>query len=132
LSGLHHVAITVSDLDRSAEWYSRVLDMREQFREDSPTRKAAAVYRFKDGPWSVGLVQHGEPGASGFDPTVIGLDHVAFTIGSRESMRSWAQHLDEQGVDHSGPIEVPPGEILNFKDPDGIALALFWDRDGTP
>jgi hypothetical protein len=29
---------------------------------------------------------------------------------------------------HSGPIEVPPGEILNLKDPDGITLALFWDR----
>jgi hypothetical protein len=31
-------------------------------------------------------------------------------------------------VAHSGPIEVPPGEILNFKGPGGIAPALFWDR----
>jgi glyoxylase I family protein len=127
LTGHHHVALTVSDLDRSAQWYTRVLDMEEQFREDSPTRKAA-VYRFRGGSWSVGLVQHGEPGKAGFDPTVIGLDHLAFTVDTPESLRQWAKHLDGQGVEHSGPIDVPPGEILNFKDPDGIALALFWDR----
>jgi hypothetical protein len=45
-------------------------------------------------------------------------------------MRQWAARLDSFGVEHSGPIEVPPGEILNLKDPDGIALALFWDRPG--
>jgi hypothetical protein len=28
----------------------------------------------------------------------------------------------------SNVIEIAPGAILNFKDPDGIALALFWDR----
>jgi hypothetical protein len=43
-------------------------------------------------------------------------------------MRRWAERLDEHGVVHSGPIAVPPGEILNFMDPDGIALALFWDK----
>ena len=31
-------------------------------------------------------------------------------------------------LEHSGAVEVPPGAILNFEDPDGIALALFWDR----
>jgi hypothetical protein len=25
-------------------------------------------------------------------------------------------------------IDIPHGGILNFKDPDGIALSFFWDR----
>jgi glyoxylase I family protein len=128
LGGFHHAALTVSDLDRSAEWYSRVLGMVELFREDSPTRRAV-VYRFAGGGTSVGLVEHSGSGGACFDPTVIGLDHVAFSVASQQDMRDWAVHLDGHGVAHSGPIEIPPGEILNFKDPDAIALALFWDKE---
>ena len=63
-----------------------------------------------------------------FDPTVTGIDHVAFGVSSQEEMQERARRLDERGVPHSGTIPIPPGEILNFKDPDGIALAFFWDR----
>jgi glyoxylase I family protein len=69
----------------------------------------------------------GSPSAT-FEPTVVGLDHLSFTVRSQEDMRRWAARLDELRIEHSGPVEVPPGEILNFKDPDGIALALFWDK----
>ena len=128
LDAFHHAALTVSDLDRSANWYAEVLGMVELFREDSPTRKAV-VYRFPAGGTSVGLVEHAGSGRGVFDPTTTGLDHLAFRVASQHDMQQWAAHLDGHGVAHSGPIEVPPGEILNFRDPDGIALALFWDRE---
>lgn len=127
LAGFHHAALTVSDLGRSAEWYTRVLGMIELFREESPTRRAA-VYRFASGGTSVGLVEHARPDGTEFDPGVVGLDHLAFSVDTERDMRDWAKHLDDHGVAHSGPIPVPPGQILNFKDPDGIALALFWDK----
>lgn len=127
LDDLHHVAVTVSDRDRSAAWYTEVLDMVEAFREDAPGRRAA-VLRFRGGGFSVAVVEHVDAAHGAFDPTVTGLDHLAFSVGSQEEMRRWAERLDEHGVVHSGPIAVPPGEILNFMDPDGIALALFWDK----
>jgi glyoxylase I family protein len=127
LDGLHHIALTVSDLDTSAAWYHEILGMVEVFREDSPTRKAV-VFRFAGGATSVGLVEHVGAHSPVFDPTVTGLDHFAFSVGSQDEMREWARHLDVSGVEHSGPIQVPPGEILNFKDPQGIAIALFWDK----
>jgi glyoxylase I family protein len=127
LAGFHHAALTVSDLDRSAEWYTRVVGMVEAFREESAGRRAA-VYRFVEGGMSVGLVEHAGSDVVTFDAAVVGLDHLAFSVGSQAAMRDWVVHLDNHGVPHSGPIEVPPGEILNFKDPDGIALALFWDK----
>ena len=126
LAAVHHVALSVSDLDASAAWYAKVLGVVELFREDSPSRRAA-VFRFAGGGHSVGLVEHGGPAAT-FDPAVTGLDHLAFSVGSQQEMRDWAGHLTRCGVDHSGAIEIPPGEILNFCDPDGIALSLFWDR----
>lgn len=127
LTGLHHVAITVTDLERSAAWYTDVLGLVELFREDGEERRAI-VYRLPHGGIAVGLVWFA--GTSGsFDPRVVGLDHFSFSVGSREELDAWAAHLDAKGVEHSGVIEVPPGGILNCKDPDGIALAFFWDRD---
>ena len=127
LASFHHVSLTVTDLDRSANWYSTVLGMQEVFREDSPTRKAA-VFRFPAGGWSVGLVNHVDAGGTRFDPGITGLDHLAFAVETSEELREWSARLETHGVEHSGPIPVPPGEILNLKDPDGIALAFFWDR----
>jgi catechol 2,3-dioxygenase-like lactoylglutathione lyase family enzyme len=127
LDSLRHIALTVSDLERSVTWYREVLGMVEHFREDAPTRKAV-VFRFAGGSPSVGLVEHVGSRALAFDPTVTGLDHFAFSVRSQDEMRQWVAHLDAHGVQHSGPIEIPPGEILNFKDPDGLALSLFWDK----
>jgi glyoxylase I family protein len=125
LGAFHHVALTVRHLDASVEWYRRVLGFEVDFQEEGEGRRAA-VLRFAGGATSVGLVQHGEGEA--FDPTVTGLDHLAFAVGSRDELAAWAARLDAAGVHHSGPIDIPPGAILNFNDPDGIALALFWAR----
>jgi catechol 2,3-dioxygenase-like lactoylglutathione lyase family enzyme len=129
IAGFHHVALTVADLDRSCSWYGAVLGFVEVFREDGENRRAV-VMRRPDGPYAVGLVQHGggDDDDHAFDATRLGLDHVAFAVRSRRALDDWATRLRAAGVTCSGPIDVPPGAILNFRDPDGIALALFWDR----
>jgi catechol 2,3-dioxygenase-like lactoylglutathione lyase family enzyme len=127
LSGLHHAALTVADLDKSRAWYQDVLGLELAFDEAAEGRRACVLILPGSGQ-AIGLVEHGPGRRQPFDPTVVGLDHVAFTVGSREGLDDWASRLDAKGVSHSGAIDVPPGAILNFKDPDGIALALFWDR----
>ena len=127
LAGIHHVALSVSDRDNSAEWYGATLGFEELFREDAPDRKAC-VMRFPGGGYSVGLVEHISTEERPFDPRRHGLDHIAFTVVTLEELEGWAAHLSSAGVGHSGVVDIPPGAILNFKDPDGLALALFWDR----
>jgi hypothetical protein len=39
-------------------------------------------------------------------------------------VNAWATRLDERGVVHSGVVEMKTSPIVNFKDPDGIALAI--------
>ncbi|CAN5535371.1 hypothetical protein BH20ACT2_BH20ACT2_13620 [soil metagenome] len=55
--------------------------------------------------------------------------HLAFAVGSSKELRRWAERFTAAGVSHEGVTEIPPGATLNFKDPDGIAVALLWDRD---
>ena len=122
------MALTVPDLEAAVEWYVRVLGLEVLFDEEGGTRRAS-VLRFPDGPIAIGLVWHA--GATGrFDPTVVGLDHAAFSVATRDDLVRWAERLDAEGVEHSGVVDAGPGAILNFKDPAGIALAIFWDKPG--
>jgi glyoxylase I family protein len=57
---------------------------------------------------------------------------MAFTVASRKELEHWATELTLAGVEHSGIVEIPPGAILNFKDPNGIALALFGIGTDAP
>ena len=88
---------------------------------------AAAAQHSKD-MGAAGYFAHDSNDGTAFSPTRLGLDHFAFTVATQEGIEQWAQRLTAAGVEHSGVIEIPPGAILNFKDPDGVALALFWDR----
>jgi catechol-2,3-dioxygenase len=127
LTAFHHVALTVRDLDASAAWYTDVLGLSEVFREQRDGRKAA-IMRFPAGGYCVALVEHTGTGADRFDPTRPGLDHLAFTVGSRNDLVHWAARLAEAAVTHTGPTDIATGAIVNLKDPDGTALAFFWDR----
>ena len=101
--------------------------MEEVFSEDGDSRRAVIMRIPGTGP-VFAVVQHIGAGQSGFDPRRNGLDHLAFTVAHRADMEAWAARLSAYGVACDGPFDVPPGAILNFKDPDGIALSLFWDR----
>lgn len=126
LAGLHHAALSVGELDASIRWYEDVLGFEPTFRQDLESRKVI-VMRLAGTGQTLGLVEHLSAGEA-FKPQNVGLDHLAFSVTSGEELESWARRLDEHGVTNSGPIETPFGGMLHFADPDGIALALFWER----
>jgi len=80
------------------------------------------------GEMQIGLVQHSGGDGERFNPKVIGLDHAAWSVAKREDLDAWEELLRAKGVIHSPVADVGAVAILNLKDPDGIALALFWDR----
>jgi catechol-2,3-dioxygenase len=127
VSGASHVSFSVSDFDRSLRWYREVFGA-EVMLDEPAERRRAAVLRLPGTDLLIGICQFHERQDSAFDPTHVGLDHFAFSVATRDDLDVWAVRLDELGIGHSGAIDVPPGAILNFKDPDGIALALMWRR----
>jgi catechol-2,3-dioxygenase len=129
VSAWNHVSLSVTDLDRSIGWYTEVLGFEMAFDEPESQGRRAVVLRFREGTPALGLTQHVDGGGP-FDPGITGLDHAAFRVATAEELDEWAAHLDAHRIEHSGAIDIPPGRILNLKDPDGIALALFWTREG--
>jgi glyoxylase I family protein len=119
-----HVALTVTDLDRSAVWYERLLGVEPVLDED------AGGFYHKVYPLSGGMLLglHLHPGGDNgeqFSVTRPGLDHVAFGCASRDELTEWQARLEELGIAHDGIIDAAYGSGLSFKDPDGTALEFF-------
>jgi glyoxylase I family protein len=125
--GASHIALSVSNFERSLAWYQEVFGA-EVVMDEPADHRHAAVLSLPGTGLLIGLSEFYGRADAPFDPTRTGLDHFAFAVGTRSDLDDWAECLDGLGIDHSGPLEVPPGAILNFKDPDGIALALMWRR----
>lgn len=126
LLGIHHVVLSVRDVEASVNWYRELLDFGELFRFDTDDFKRVLVGH-RSGV-VVGLTQHfGTETDSVFNPRNPGLDHLAFTVDSLESLQAWADRLDAAGVEHSGIRTIPQlgSTLIDFKDPDGIQLELY-------
>jgi glyoxylase I family protein len=123
MPAIAHVALTVTDLDASAEWYNRVLGTKPVLDEDTgPFRHIV----YEVGGTLLGL--HGFPVLASeepFDERRPGLDHVAFGVGSRAELAAWAARLDELGVAHGEINDAGYGSGLAFRDPDNIQLEIF-------
>lgn len=120
-----HVAVTVTDLDRSIPWYSALFGSEPVLDEDEERGGFHHAVYALDGGQLFGLHTHpaGQEGA--FDEHRAGLDHVAFACTDRAELENWAAKLDELGVPHGGVIDAHYGSGLSFRDPDNIALEFF-------
>lgn len=126
LTRVRHIAFTVRDLDASVPWYRDVFELDEIRRERSDDR-SAVILGSPASQFQIGLVQHRGADERRFDPTTVGLDHAAWSVETRDELDAWERALTAKDVEHSPIADVGPVSVLNFKDPDGIALSLFWD-----
>jgi glyoxylase I family protein len=122
--GLGHVAVTVTDLDRSREWYSKLFDAKPVLDEDTGT--FYHVVWALEGGSLFGI--HTHPRANeqpDFSEFRTGLDHIAFAVTSRSELESRARQLDDLGIAHGGIVDAPYGSGLSFRDPDNLPLEFF-------
>jgi glyoxylase I family protein len=128
-TSIAHVRLTVTDIERSRQFYESVFDwpvlLEVPENADEATRNqfeflyGGVVYDL--GGTLLGL----RPVASDrFHEDRCGLDHIAFRLASLDELDIAAAHLDEVGIEHEPVKDIGPSYILQFRDPDNIALEL--------
>ncbi len=123
ITGIHHVTLSVSDLDRTVEWYERVLGFQELRRLNHGGLDKAML---RNGSVVVTFVCHGGMAVPGvFDERRTGLDHLSFAVADRAALDAWVARLDEHDVEHSDIVSGSTGDLVPFRDPDNIALEFY-------
>jgi catechol-2,3-dioxygenase len=123
--GIAHIAITVTDLDRSTAWYTRLLGSEPVLDEDETTGNFHHTVYALDGGQLFGLHTHPASATGTFDEHETGLDHVSFGCSDRGELAKWETRLNELGITNGGIVDAHYGSGLSFRDPDGIALEFF-------
>jgi glyoxylase I family protein len=131
IAGIHHLGLTVRDVEASAAWYVAVLGFRRVGELEAPDGARRKVFLRHDGLRArLGLTEHRDGARDPFDETRVGLDHLAFAVADRAELDAWADRLAAAGVVHS-PVapanSVPGAAVLVLRDPDNIQLELFAD-----
>jgi catechol 2,3-dioxygenase-like lactoylglutathione lyase family enzyme len=120
---LAHVAVTVTDLERSRPWYNALFDTAPVLDEDTGSFHHVVWLL---GSTLYGIHQHPNPTSSEpCDELRPGLDHVAFGCANRAELEAWVEKLNALGVSHGGIVDAPYGSGLSFRDPDNIPLEFF-------
>ncbi len=147
MEGLYHTGITVSDLERSVQFYRDTLGLQLVVEPTLPSggdelsraldvpeaNLRLAVFRI--GQASLELLQYLNPVSPLDAPAplhALGAMHVAFRVSDIEAE---VTRLASQGVRFNGPIqENTEGPLAGwrwvyFRDPDGISLELIEVAD---
>jgi glyoxylase I family protein len=128
---LHHLALTVTDLDASLAWYQETFDLAVVMEGPHPGG-TGMVLANEQRTLMVVLHRHDANESERFSETRTGLDHAGFMVPSRADLERWQDHLEAHGVAQSAtagrpmtqsPIsDQPYGSVLVFRDPDNIQL----------
>ncbi|MBX8691321.1 VOC family protein [Mycolicibacterium porcinum] len=128
-SSVAHVRLTVTDIERSRQFYESVFGwpvLIEMPRDADPDVRARLSFLAGGVIYDAGatLVGLRPVGRDAFDENRTGLDHLAFRLKNLAELNDAAGHLDDLGVGHEPVKDIGPSYILEFRDPDNIALEL--------
>ncbi len=121
---IHHLRLTVNDVACSREFYTGVVGLQVAM-ELSPG------VLLTNGSVLLGIGPAPDPARAKkddrFDENRVGLEHLSFSVASRNDLVHAAELLDERGIPHGEIKDLGPAfgiYVLAFRDPDCIQLEL--------
>ena len=116
---LRHIAITVPDIKREAEFYERVFGFTKN-------AESANSISLSDGVMNVTLLRYSADRYAGKEQgnAVIGIDHIGFVVDDPKAFAAMDQQIkDNGGAFHA---EAQAGQALEIKyaDPHGIIFDI--------
>lgn len=127
LTKIGHVALYVSDIERSARFYVDVLGFRVSDVYGDDMMPGGAVFlRCSPDHHGVALFK-----ATEANPAGAGLHHMAFEVATLDEVVRARNHLRRHGVpvDFEGRRRAGVQIAVEFRDPDGHRLEIFWGLD---
>lgn len=141
---LSHININCADLDRSSDWYQRVLGVAPIAARAEPPPADGAGFGFagpcryradflgiggKPHAFLLDLLEWQDPAPVGRpleEANHLGLFRMAFMV---DDAKASCTELDRLGVDHSGPCHLEMGPDVPIEG--GLNAVFFRDPDGT-
>ena len=130
ITGFHHMALTVSDAEKSEQFYTNVFGfVRVLELPDEHGRGYKRVLAHGESRTILGLSVHGSNDGSPSTEFRTGLDHFSFGVPSRAELDAWVAHFDKLGIEHSEVRTTPVGDLMTVRDPDNIQVELWANPD---
>jgi glyoxylase I family protein len=151
IEGTHHVSFSVTDIEKTVEFYQNVLGLslisRSRNRYDGlgtalfgskwgldQTYADLHIAVMELGGVRVEFIEYVDPKAHAYhmNPSIAGSAHLAIRVKNIEAER---ERLEGLGVEFHAPINVfnetgrPPWKWCYFRDPNGICLELVEQGD---
>ncbi len=125
LNGLAHLVLRVRDLDRSVDFYERVLGLEVTSR--AGTRMAFLNAPVDNGKsHELGLLGLG-PDLPAHEQNRVGLYHFAWQLETLEELESFHQHLLDEGATIVGYGDHGISMGIYFVDPDRNEIEVFYE-----
>src|SRR2546428_9343121 len=126
ITGVAHVELSVTDLDRSVDWYCRLLGAKDVWRgaNEKGGYKACAILE-PNTRTVLAFTEHAAEKHVPFSPLVPGLDHLSFRVADRAAIDAWVAWMDEIGVAHDPGNDDSVTAGLNLRGPGGIPPEVY-------
>jgi glyoxalase family protein len=134
IAGLHHVALVARDLERSADFYGRILGLAEVGRGPAPAARMDRPGQLGEAParWFgdrsgrpgslIAVVER--PGESQGRPGIGGSHHFALAVSDRQVLLRWKRRFLDEGYSVNGILDRHYFQSIYIKDPDGQIVEL--------
>ena len=130
LGKIGHVALYVSDIKASTQWYQDVLgfEVSDEYEEGviPGVPGGAAFLRCNPDHHGIALFQATEQ-----NPAGAGLHHLAFEVPTLDDVFKARAHLRKHNapIDFDGRRRAGVQIAVEFRDPDGHRLEIYWGID---
>ncbi len=127
IGGMGHAVLVVRDIDVSVRFYTQVLGFKvSDVYPESMVPGRMVFLRFNRDHHGLGLVGQARQASAGRE-----LHHLAFEVPALDDVFRARDHLEKNGVpiDFHGRRRAGCQVSVEFRDPDGHSLELFWGLD---